>query len=77
MAAERGGTARLDRRDYLQLAQAEMAGMGTPPCRSVITEDVADLYRRSALFGHAYLGLRLSGKDSSGLVTSVSVLVAT
>lgn len=54
-----------------------MARVGKPPCRAVITEDVADLYRRSALFGHAYLGLRLSGKDSSGLVTSVSVLVAT
>jgi hypothetical protein len=45
MAAERRGTAALDRRHHLELAEADMAGMGPAPCRAVAAENVRDLQR--------------------------------
>ena len=48
MAAERGGAAGLDRRHHLQLAEAQMAGMGRAPGGAVAMEDVCDLQRRAA-----------------------------
>ena len=43
MAAERRRAAALDGRHDLQLAEADMAGVGAAPCRSVIAEDIRDL----------------------------------
>jgi hypothetical protein len=45
MAAERSRTAVLDRRHHLQLAEADMAGIGLAPCQAVVAEDVRDLQR--------------------------------
>ena len=59
MPAERLGPASLDRRHHLELAQADMPGIGLPPRRSVVlkarlrrdgTEDVSQLQRGA---GHA------------------------
>src|ERR1700736_5611914 len=43
MSAQSRGTAALDRRHRLQLAEADMAGIGSAPCRSMIAEDIRDL----------------------------------
>ena len=48
MAAERGGAAGLDRRHHLQLAEAEVSGLGPAPGGAVAAEDVGDLERRAA-----------------------------
>ena len=45
MPAERRRAAALDRRHHLQLAEADMAGIGPAPCRAVAAEDVRDLQR--------------------------------
>ena len=45
MAAERRRAATLDRRHDLQLVEADMAGVGLTPCRSVVAEDIRDLQR--------------------------------
>ena len=45
MAAEGGGAAGLDRRHDLELAEADMAGMGRAPSGPVSAEDVGDLER--------------------------------
>ena len=45
MTAERRRAAVLDRRHHLQLAEADMAGIGPAPCRAVAAEDVRDLQR--------------------------------
>src|SRR5258708_7427738 len=45
MAAERCRAAVLDRRHYLELAEADMAGIGLAPCWSVAAEDIRDLQR--------------------------------
>ena len=45
MAAERRRAAALDRRHHLQLAEADMAGIGSAPCRTVVAEDIRDLQR--------------------------------
>jgi len=45
MTAERRRAAVLDRRHYLQLAEADMAGIGPAPRRAVAAEDVRDLQR--------------------------------
>ena len=45
MTAERRRAAALDRRHHLQLAEADMAGIGPAPCRAVAAEDVRDLQR--------------------------------
>ena len=45
MSAERGGAAVLDCRHHLQLAEADMAGIGPAPRRAVAAEDVRDLQR--------------------------------
>jgi hypothetical protein len=43
MAAESRGAAALDRRHNLQLAEADMTGIGFTPCRAMVAEDVRDL----------------------------------
>ena len=43
MAAERRRAAALDRRHHLHLAEADMAGIGATPRRSVVAEDIRDL----------------------------------
>src|ERR1700726_3837235 len=43
MAAEGRGAAALDRRHYLQLAETDMTGIGLPPCRAMVAEDIRDL----------------------------------
>ena len=48
MAAEGRGAAGLDRRHHLQLAEAEMTGMGRAPGGAMAMEDVGDLQRRAA-----------------------------
>src|SRR6516164_9567065 len=65
MAAELCCAAVLDRRHHLELLEADMAGMGLSPCRSMVAEDIRDLQLRT---GHcrplrrrlvvlAYIGL--------------------
>jgi hypothetical protein len=43
MTAEGCGAAGLDRRHYLHLAKAQMAGMGRAPGGAMAMEDVRDL----------------------------------
>ena len=82
MPAEGRRAAALDRRHYLQLAEAHVAGIGLAPRRSVIAEDIRDLQNRASHDRRAYAG-GLSPLDfsrvrrSSGLMTSLMVLVAT
>jgi hypothetical protein len=45
MSAESCAAAALDRRHHLELAEADMAGIGPAPCRPVAAEDVRDLQR--------------------------------
>src|SRR5882724_2394039 len=45
MAAERRRAAALDRRHHLDLAEADMAGIGPAPCRAVAAKDIRDLQR--------------------------------
>jgi hypothetical protein len=47
MAAERRGAAALDRRHHLELAEADMAGIGTAPCRAMVAEDIYRLWSQS------------------------------
>ena len=86
MAAERRGAATLDRTHDLHLTEADVSGVGAPPRRPVVAEDIRDLQRRtrhdrryaggwSLLF---FLGL-LRGCDSrsSGLSMPAIMPVAT
>ena len=45
MSAESCSAAALDRRHHLQLAEADITGIGPTPCRAVAAEDVRDLQR--------------------------------
>src|ERR1700731_672469 len=47
VAAERRRAAALDRRHHLELAKADMAGIGSAPCRSMIAEDIRELQCRT------------------------------
>src|SRR5260370_1183400 len=55
MAAERRGAAALDRRHHLQLVEADVPGIGAPPCRPMAAEDIRDLQYRT---GHRRRPLR-------------------
>src|ERR1700730_7908922 len=60
MPAESRRAAALDRRHYLQLVEADMAGVGVTPRRSMAAEDIRDLqsrtpHRRRALAGRSNL----------------------
>ena len=81
MSTERCRAAALDRRHHLELVEADMAGIGPTPCRAVVAEDVRDLQRwtRHVLLqaGGSVLSLSLAVMRSSGLMTSLIVLVAT
>ena len=59
MAAERRGAAALDGAHRLQLAEADMAGIGHTPCRPVIAEDIRDLQSRTGHGGGALRRLAL------------------
>ena len=48
MTAKRCGAAGLDRRHRLQLAEAQVTGMGRAPGGAMAMEDVGDLQRRAA-----------------------------
>jgi hypothetical protein len=74
MATQRRGSAALDRRHDLELAEAHMAGMGRMPSRSVMAEGVCHLDRQP--WQRRRVG-RASLRKSSGLVTSASALMAT
>ncbi len=47
MAAERRRAAVLDRRHHLELVEADMAGMGLTPSRSMAAEDIRNLQGRA------------------------------
>src|ERR1700719_3533632 len=75
MPAEGRRAAALDRRHYLQLAEAHVAGVGLAPRRSVVAEDIRDLQNRTPMTAGVYAGGLLppdfSGvRRSSGLMTS-------
>jgi hypothetical protein len=62
MPAERCRAAVLDRRHHLELGEADMAGIGLTPCRSMAAEDIRNLQpwtlqQRRALDGRLGLGL--------------------
>ena len=83
MTAEGCGAAGLDRRHHLQLAEAQMTGMGRAPGGAMAMEDVGDLQRRAAHRRpgsgvRSCLVLRANSLiRSSGLMTARIVLVAT
>jgi hypothetical protein len=43
MAAERRGAAALDGAHHLELAEAQMAGIGSPPGSAMVAENIRDL----------------------------------
>ena len=47
MPAQRRGAAALDRRHHLELFEAHMAGIGSPPCRTMRAEDIRELECRA------------------------------
>ena len=47
MTAERCRAAVLDRRHHLELLEADMAGIGLAPCRSMVAENIRDLQYRA------------------------------
>lgn len=47
MAAERCRAATLNRRHHLELVEADMAGMGSAPCRTMAAEDIRNLQGRA------------------------------
>src|SRR6266852_5028641 len=81
----------LDRRHHLELAEADMAGIGLAPCRSVAAQDIRDLQRWTGqdvgryaggwsfrLFSWGLLGfLRGCDSRSSGLSMPAIMPVAT
>ena len=85
MTAQRCGAAGLDGRHGLELAEAEMAGMGRPEGGAVSAEDVGDLDRGAhggqppglAPAPMVSPGSMRATILSSGLVTVRTVLVAT
>ena len=58
MTAERCRAAVLDRRHHLELLEADMAGIGLAPCRSMVAENIRDLQCR-ARHARRILGRRL------------------
>jgi len=83
MTAEGGGTAGLDGRHDLELAEAEVAGMGRPKGGAVSAKNVGDLERGAhrgqppGLAPELSLGATRAMILSSGLVTVRTILVAT
>jgi hypothetical protein len=64
MPAKRCRAAVLDRRHHLELAEADMAGIGLAPCLAMAAEDIRNLQpwtcqKRRALGGRLGLGLLL------------------
>ena len=78
VTAKRRSAAGLDRRHDLQLAEADVAGVGSAPRRAMSAKDVGDLQARPR---HRQAGggrlARFTPSRSKGLVTSRIVLTAT
>ena len=72
VTTERGTSTALNGRHHFQLAEAQMPCTGITPRRSMVAEDVRDLQHRQ---DPAQAGGSVS--CSSGLVTSLSMCVAT
>ena len=87
MAAERRRAAALDRTHDLHLAEADVAGIGAPPRRPVVAEDIRDLQRWTRHGRGRYAGgwsfrlllglLRGCDSRSSGLSMPAIMPVAT
>ncbi len=87
MAAERCRAAVLDRRHHLELAEADMAGIGLAPRRSMAAEDIRNLQRWTGQDVGRYAGgwsfrlfldfLRGCDSRSSGLSMPAIMPVAT
>jgi hypothetical protein len=82
MATERHGAAALDRAHHLELAEADVTGVGVPPRRPVVAEDVRDLQSGPGHHPGRYAGgsgpWAIRGvRRSSGLMTARIVVVAT
>ena len=87
MAAERRRAAALDRAHHLHLLEADVSGVGAPPRRPVIAEDIRDLQRRTGHGVGGYAGcwafllllgfLRGCDSRSSGLSMPAIMPVAT
>ena len=56
MAAELCRAAALDRRHHLELLEADMAGIGLTPCRSMAAENIRDLQLRTGHCRGRYAG---------------------
>src|SRR6185503_2781406 len=65
MSTECRGAAVLNRRHHLQLTKADMVGVGSAPCWSMIAEDIRDLQCRTRHAGRA-LGGWLDPLDLTG-----------
>ena len=81
MAAESRRAAALDRRHHLQLAKADVAGIGFTPSGPVVAEDVRDLQSWTGHERRGYAAARpswaVSGVSrSNGLMTARIMLVA-
>ena len=72
VTTERGTAAALNGRHHLELVETDVSSLGTTPRRTLVAEDVRDLQRQPC---PAQAGGSVS--CSSGLVTSLSVRVAT
>ena len=82
MAAEGCRAATLDRGHDLQLAEADVAGVGRAPSGAVVAEDIRDLQSWTGHDGRLLLRRlvrpgRSGVSRSSGLITARIVLVAT
>jgi hypothetical protein len=65
MSAERGRAAVLDDRHPLELAEAEMPGIGSPPGGAMTVKDVCDLQARAAHGAPATLRLAVSLRSAA------------
>src|SRR5271154_4438587 len=81
MPAESRRAAALDRRHHLQLAETDMTGIGLPPCRAMVAEDIRDLQGGASHDRRCYAGGLFSDRSgvsrSNGLMTARITLVAT
>ena len=81
MAAESDRATALDCRHHLQLADADMTGIGFTPSGPVVAEDIRDLQGGASHDRRGYAGGLLSDRSgvsrSNGLMTERITLVAT
>src|SRR5882724_13695032 len=65
MTTQGGRTAVLDGRHHLELAQADMPGIGTAPGGAMLTKDVGDLQPRAAHRRRATLRVSASPQEAA------------